>query len=677
MKKMNLNLNQIAKQLLQEGFHLMKQMQLHAGSKFKLALVPIQNSKNSNKLLLLIGLAFIGNTTVALAQMKVNSGSELFISNAESLYIGENLTNYGTITMGTGQLTLAGNLTDSGTIALSNATLGFSGSNAQSINLNGNQTVANVSVNKSANAISLDKGLLLVKQAATISSGTLTTNSKLTLKSDATATARIAASNGTISGIVNIEQFVPSGKRKYRHISHSFNSNQELTQLTNTIDITGNTDGITSNVAKTVGTGFTPTATNNPSAFWFNTSNADDNSVNGGWTAFTAADASGTNNTWSVGQGIRVLFRGAKGEGISSGNYTPSSVTIQMSGNVNQGNITTNLSSAGAGTGQGFNLIGNPYPSPVDISAVIYGSASQANINKTVYTRNPQTGAYVSQLLASGTPYVIPAYSAVFIKANSATSPSITFTEASKASTASTTTFKTQQYIQNGLQLFASAENQFIDNINLAFNDINLPAFEDASDAMKLNNDEFDFYSIANDGQKLATDFRPLDVNSNIPLGLRLAAGQKEITIEVAANTLLNNQEVYLFDNLNRISTLLNNGAIYTFTVDANNAATTGDNRLFIYFKNSATGLESNSFQQHLILFPNPAKNTLNIAAINPTVNTISYEIRNEIGQLVTAGNINDLTNASIDIQNLNPGFYFLHTTDQNKNLTSLKFIKE
>ncbi len=674
---MNLNLNQISKLLLQAGFHLMKQMPFQLSSNYKLNLIPVRNSNYSSKFLLFFGLTLLGNSNILFAQMKVNSGSEIYISNAENLYIGENLTNYGTITMGTGQLTLAGNLTDSGTIALSNATLGFSGSNAQSINLNGNQTVANVSVNKSANGISLDKGTLLVKQAATVTAGTLTTNSKLTLKSDATATARIANSAGTITGNVNIEQYVPSGKRKYRHISHPFNSNQALTLLTNTIDITGNTDGVTNNVAKTIGTGFTTTATNNPSAFWFNTSNADNNSVNGGWAAFTAADGSGTNNTWGIGQGIRVLFRGAKGEGINSGSYTPSGVTLQMSGNVNQGDVVTNLSAAGVGTGQGFNLIGNPYPSPVDISAVIFSSASQANINKTVYTRNPQTGAYVSQLITSGTPYVIPAYSAVFVKANAASSPAITFTEASKASTASATTFKHEQYIQNGLQLFASANNQVIDNINLAFNINNQASFEDAFDAIKLNNDEFDFYSIANDGQKLATDFRPLDVNTNIPLGLRLAAGQKEITIEVAANTIQNNQEVYLFDNLNRNSTLLNNGAKYTFTIDANNAATTGDNRLFIYFKNSATGLDINSIQNNLIVFPNPAKNTLNIAAINQVVNTIAYEVRNEIGQIVLSGNINDLANASIDIQNLNPGFYFLQTTDQNKNLVSLKFVKE
>lgn len=673
---MNLNLNLIAKLMLEAGFHLMKLLQQQNPSN-KFAFIPVKNSNQKISLAVLIGVALLGNYESASAQMRINSGTEIFISNAENLYIGENLTNYGTITMGTGQLTLAGNLTDSGTINLSNATLGFSGTNAQSINFNGNEITANLSVNKAANTISLDKGLLIVKQVATVSAGTLTTNGKLTLTSDASSTARIAASSGTISGSVNIEQFIPSGRRRYRHIGHPFNSNQALSLLTNVIDITGNTDGVTSNVAKTVGTGFTPTATNNPSAFWFNTSNADNNSVNGGWAAFTSANGSGTNDAWGVGEGIRVLFRGAKGEGLTSGNYTPSAVTLQMSGSVNQGNTVLNLSSAGTGAGQGFNLIGNPYPSPVDISAVIFGSSSQANINKTVYTRNPQTGAYVSQLLTSGTPYVIPAYSAVFIKANAATSPSITFTEASKASTANATTFKSEQYIQNGLQLFATDNNQVIDNINLAFNANNNANFEDAFDAIKLNNDEFDCYSIANDGQKLATDFRPLDSHSNIPIGLRLASGKKEITLEVAANTLLNNQEVYLFDNLNRSSTLLTDGTKYTFSVDANNAATTGDNRLFIYFKNNTTGLENNSLQNNLMLFPNPAKNTLNIAVINPAVNLINYEVRNEIGKVVLSGNINDFTNATIAIENLRPGFYFLNTADQNNNKASLKFIKE
>ena len=668
---MNLNLNRFQKQWLDAGFLLMKHL-LFKQDNPKLVLVPV---KNTNRFLILALAAFIGNT--AQAQMKINSGAEIFVSSAENLFIGENLTNYGTITMGTGSLTLAGNLTDSGIISLSNATLGFSGSNAQSINLNGNQTVANLSVNKAANAISLDKGALLVKQTATLTAGTLTTNNKLTLKSDATATARVASSTGTISGNVNIEQFVPSGKRKYRHISHPFSSNQNLSILTNVIDITGNVDGTTTNTAKTTGTGFTATATNNPSAFWFNTANADNNSSNGGWAAFTAADGSGTNNSWAVGQGIRVLFRGAKGEGLGAGNYTPSSVTLQMSGTINQGDFTSSLSSAGAGAGLGFNLIGNPYPSPVDISAVIFGSASQANINKTVYTRNPQTGAYVSQLLVSGTPYVIPAYSAVFIKANSGTSPAITFTEASKAATASTTTFKTEQYIQNGLQLFAFANNQVIDNINLAFDQNNAGNFEDAFDAIKLYNDEFDFYSIADDGLKLATDFRALDINKNIPLGLRLAAGQKDITIEVAANTILNNQDIYLFDNFNRTTTALNDGAKYTLSLDANNPATIGEKRLFIFFKNKTTGIDNNALQNSLVLFPNPAKNTLNIAAINPDLKNINYEISNEIGKVVLSGNIENMNSAAINIESIANGFYFIHTTDQNNHAASFKFIKE
>src|SRR5690606_1141020 len=95
------------------------------------------------------------------------------------------------------------------------------------------------------------------------SSGTLTTNGKLVLKSTSSKTARIddGSSNGNyINGNVTVQQYIAGGQRAYRFLAHPFSSAIPLSQLTDDIDITG--QGGTSN-------GFTQVQVNSPSAFWF------------------------------------------------------------------------------------------------------------------------------------------------------------------------------------------------------------------------------------------------------------------------------------------------------------------------------------------------------------------------------------------------------------------------
>ncbi|MFX5634086.1 hypothetical protein ABTE18_19525, partial [Acinetobacter baumannii] len=89
-----------------------------------------------------------------------------------------------------------------------------------------------------------------------------------------------------------------------------------LNNVTSVIDITG----IGGNA-----NGFTTTATNNPSAFWYDpTTGNSSNNPDPGWTAFTNANTL----SWAKAQGIRLLIRGAKGEGLTGVSYTPSAATF-------------------------------------------------------------------------------------------------------------------------------------------------------------------------------------------------------------------------------------------------------------------------------------------------------------------------------------------------------------
>ncbi|MFZ6665689.1 hypothetical protein, partial [Peijinzhouia sedimentorum] len=189
-----------------------------------------------------------------------------------------------------------------------------------------------------------------------------TGDGKIILKSDGTGDASIGdlTGAGSIAVAVQQERFLAGGNRAFRFFSHPYTTAVPLSVVATAIDITG--VGGSAN-------GFTTTATNAPSAFRFDPLNADGNEDNdGGWEAFTSIS-----QTIDPHEAIRILFRGSKGQASSlldDGSYTPDPVTIEWEGTINQG--TQNIALVGVASGLEFsdwNLVGNPFPSAIDLSA--------------------------------------------------------------------------------------------------------------------------------------------------------------------------------------------------------------------------------------------------------------------------------------------------------------------
>jgi len=419
-----------------------------------------------------------------------------------------------------------------------------------------------------------------------ISSATaLPTGGKLVLQSDNTGTASIGqlVSGASITGNVTVQQYIPGGYRKYRFLSHPFTTSQALSQLTDNIDITGNPSGTTGAGGQTTGTGFTATSTNNPSAYYFNTANANgDASNDAGWTAFTDA----TTSSWAKGQGIRVLVRGTKGQtGTLDGtNATPGSVTLDMSGTINTGAVSLSLVTGGTGSTAGFNLVGNPYPSPVDLGAVLTGST---NIGSSFYVRNPQTGSYVTvnPIPAS---YILPAWSAFFVKATAATS--LNFAESNKNICTTCPTVFGAADRKNYLQLKAMNGGLEYDNLYLDIDNAYSNAYDENNDAIKLTNDGFNIYALSSDGQRLAANYFNAIHDSIIPLGITLPSsyGVQTYSLSVADYAMDANKKLVLHDKLNNTYTELKQGAGYDLVVDPSNNTNVGEGRLELLVSTNA-----------------------------------------------------------------------------------------
>lgn len=413
--------------------------------------------------------------------------------------------------------------------------------------------------------------------------GTVAGNQRITFRSDATGTASIGpmATGSSFFGSINVEKFIPGGFRKYRFLSHPFSASQPLSEITGEIDVTGNTAGTTGLGGQIVGTGFTATATNNPSAYYYNTATADGASPNdAGWLAFIDNT---TSANWPRGRGIRVLVRGTKGQAstLDGTDATPNAITLTLNGNTNVGAVAVPM----VNTATGLNLMGNPYASAVDIGAVLTAATPGTNIGNAFYLRNPQTESFitVSPIPAS---YIIPAFSAFFVQA--LTASNLNFTESNKSTCVSCPTVFRTTNTGNRLELKAYKDGLEYDNVVFNMDASYNNKYDKTNDAIKLMNNGFSIYSITEDNIKLAANSHNLSKNTIIPLGISLPKNSSTQTyqLKVADFAFVNNNKVLLHDKLMNKFVLLQKNKEYNLNIDPSNNKSIGDNRLELIIEN-------------------------------------------------------------------------------------------
>ncbi len=537
------------------------------------------------------------------------------------------------LTMGAGTTAnINGNVTNSGN--------GFSG--VGTFNFAASSTL-------SGNAISC-AGTITVASGATLTTGGL-----LTLTSDATNTGRIGNSAGSISGNIQLQRYIPGGRRAYRFFAHPFTSSQPLSIITDDIDITGN-GGATN--------GFTTTGSNNPSSYWYDVSTANGSSTNDvGWTAFTSASS----NSWDQYEGIRVLVRGAKTEGLTSGAYTPSAVTLDMTGAVNQG--TQNISVT-KGSGTTYALVGNPFPSPISMDA----TSKTAGIGSNFYIWSAQQGTkggYTTYSYGSSS-FNLPACGAFVTQISS--NGTITIEEADKTSSTSTM-FKTTAF-PNRVTLQIEDSTIFWDRLQLHYNDNNM-AVAETEDAIKFPNPEVTFNTFSKDDSALAIDNRPYVENETIVLGFSTPY-QKNYKMVVPEFDIPAGTKLYLKDNYTGKNEEITQGYEYWFIVD-NNAASQGKGR----FELNAVGKPTNSVSTiakenklKLKLVPNPVTSDVTVYYEEAGQETF-ITICNMMGaKLVDVKTESKNGNIVIPMSHLSSGIYIVNIRSGNEVVTQ-KLIKQ
>ena len=563
-----------------------------------------------------------------------------------------------------GTLHVKGNLTNNGRFD-DNGSVKMDAFSTQHIN--GNGTISNIEI-ANPTGVSVDSGsLIIVGSCITVSSGTFNTHDSVVLYSDEDGTARVGVISGTgsITGKIQAQQYIQGNYRRYRMWSHPFNTAISPSQLQPYMDITGSGG---------LGNGFTTTVTNAPSAFWYDTYRG--NSAAGydpGWKPFTSIlpTAADTNKIARY-QAIRLFMRGDKGEGLGGLYYTPSPNTVQMTGVINQGRQVVHMK-RGTSANQDFNLLGNPYPSPVDIGTVLYNAQQTGNVTGgAFYIFNPTLGAggnYQAINIDSAAPYYLPANAAFQVRTVH-DNDTLVFNESDKAPAGSSYLFRRSE-VTTTLNVY-DEQNHPWDVLHIRFNEDATAAEDIKLDAQKVSFGDFSFYSLSDDNKQMAIDVRPFSDTKVIPLGITTTYLQNFI-IRFDQAAVPTGKHLFLHDKMTNNYAEVALGNEYKFSI-TKNKQTQGSR-----FELTTVGPDVTVVENLKVnMLPNPAtdKLAIELTGLNNTATDIN--VTDMLGTVVLSKHISATQQSKVELSldRLAAGNYIV-TITAGKDKVTRKLVKD
>ncbi|MDT0690128.1 hypothetical protein RM549_10055 [Salegentibacter sp. F188] len=472
---------------------------------------------------------------------------------AKNVTIGANAS----VVVTTNQLQIAGTLTNSGTLNVESGNIAFVGSTAQVIPSGAfaNNRIQNLTINNTAGVTST--ATIELTGILKAENGNFETGGNITLISDAVQTALIDGSgSGEVTGLVDMQRFMDVAFG-YKYFSSpvqpatvgDFSPYVDLTATFPNFYRYDENREITTPIADTLSTHAS------------------------GWEAYTTSTSA-----LNTMEGYAVNF-----------GSTTDPVTVELTGEVNNGTFSKSLANNNKQYTKGFHLVGNPYPSPIDWDAT--SGWTKTNIDNGIYfftagSTNRYTGTYTSYVdgIASDgkASNIIPSMQGFFVKV----SDSDTGADLVNANFGMTNSVRINNFSQPFLKTrepelkpllrfsarFGNTENN--DAMVIYFSPQSSTDFEKEKDAHKIMNTDVsvpNLYSISTDKKQLSINGLPFPDTRNytkIPLGIKAEKSEKmTITLQDIQNLPLN-FNVYLIDQEKKIGQNLMEESSYSFSIE-------------------------------------------------------------------------------------------------------------
>ncbi len=335
--------------------------------------------------------------------------------------------------------------------------------------------------------------------------------------------------------------------------------------------------------------------------------------------------------------------------------------TATFNGSLNYGAITVPvLLNTGLYGGGGFNLLGNPYPSAIDLD-VLYSINTQSS---SFYTWNQANGQYSTynaqtQIGQLGATNIIPANQGFFV--NVVAAGNYTFMDAYRTHS---TTPLVKSTPANILRLKVQGNN-LGDEAVITFNSNATNHYDFKFDSRKLmgSGDAPQMYTVAN-GEKLSinslSELIP-NTSVSVPMNLEVGADGNYMITASELNSFTVNTTVYLIDSKTNQTINMSQNPVYSFT------ANTGDNanRFTVLFA-AASGINSNNADNLVIFSHNNDVFVTNKG--NETIREI--QITNALGQQIVKTGTESRISLNVEI-----GYYFVKVITSGKTYTQKVFI--
>ncbi|MEI6554475.1 MAG: ice-binding family protein [Paludibacter sp.] len=335
---------------------------------------------------------------------------------------------------------------------------------------------------------------------------------------------------------------------------------------------------------------------------------------------------------------------------------------LTITGVLNNGTQTIHLSRTPGQYKEGFNLVGNPYPSHLAWTKTI---AQNANALSTIWYRTVAGSEYVFQTYNAngeiGVPVevtgIIPPIQSFWVRVNIG-GGTLTLDNSMRLHDGSSNRLKVPAKVTNNQIVRLEVSNGInSDETVLYFNNNALEGF-DNFDSPKMSNNNInipEIYTMVGSEKVVINGLQKISIDRELPLGF-VTLSTDNFTIR--ANELSNipaDIKLILLDKLENVETNLTSGNAYTFS---SSAANTVDRFSLIFGSaGSITGNNAANLNQNTLIFTNSA-NRITVLYKDDLKNNPNVTVYNSTGQEVANQQITN--NKSIINQPLKSGLYLV-----------------
>jgi hypothetical protein len=494
------------------------------------------------------------------------------------------------------------------------------------------------------NGLTLNDQILSVN-GIVLCNGPLNTNGNLILMSTLSGTALIDGSGtGEVSGNVTMQRYLPSGFG-YKYITSPFQT-ATVSEFSDDMDL---------------GSTF--------SMFY----RYDESRIYSGWVSYN-----------SPANILNPLYGYAANLGATAG-----SITVDVTGTVNNGNLSLTLYNNNNTYTKGFNLVGNPYPSPIDWDAA--SGWTKTNIDDALYYFKASTtdqyggtySTYINGISSDGlATNVIPSMQGFFIHVSDGAYP---VTGTLSLDNTVRITDLTHSFVKSGktesrplLRLTASFSDDTAssDPVVIYYDEKADTAFDSNMDALKLMNTDFNvpnLYAIGADGTKLSIDALPLSAltGRTIPLGIKTNRTGNIIFRISSIESMSSDGEIYLSDVMTGADQDMLSGKEYNVTLETGEYS----DRFFLHVHSSQTETENvNDITNDNLFRIYNAHGLLMIDLSFSKMSAGTLVVSNLSGQIVFIRTISNPGNYSFDPE-IKPGIYIISFISGNTRISKKVFI--